>query len=111
MDVLGTRFLVSSDGRILSNHHVIEPWWKDESVTELLHQAPGLEPIIAAMTAYFPGITRGIPLKLRKISSDADLAVVTGDVSGLNLKALAMDTIRMPSLVASRLCCSATRTR
>jgi len=39
----------------------------------------------------FPGITRGIPLKLQRISSEADLAVVTGNISGLNLKAMVMD--------------------
>jgi hypothetical protein len=54
MDFLGTGFLVSSDGRIISNHHVIEPWWRDESIAELFKQAPGLEPIVAGMTAYFP---------------------------------------------------------
>jgi serine protease Do len=43
------------------------------------------------MTAYFPGITRGIALKLQKTSSEADVAVVTGNVSGLNLRPLAMD--------------------
>ena len=43
------------------------------------------------MTAYFPGVPRGIPLKLRKISSEADVAVVTGDFSELSLKPLAMD--------------------
>jgi len=43
------------------------------------------------MTAYFPEISRGIPLKLRRISSEADVAVVAGNVSGLKLKLLTMD--------------------
>jgi S1-C subfamily serine protease/DNA-binding NarL/FixJ family response regulator len=91
MDILGTGFLVSSDGRIITNHHVIEPWWEDKKIAELLEQAPGLEPFVTGMTAYFPGITRGIPVKLQNISSEADLAVVTGSISGLNLKPLVMD--------------------
>jgi len=43
------------------------------------------------MTAYFPEISRGIPLKLRRISSEADVAVVAGNVSDLKLKLLTMD--------------------
>jgi S1-C subfamily serine protease/CheY-like chemotaxis protein len=91
MDVFGTGFLVSPDGRIVTNHHVVEPWWDNQQIEELLKQAPNLEPIVAEMTAYFPGIAKGIALKLHKISSEADVAVVQGNVSGLKLKVLAMD--------------------
>jgi serine protease Do len=50
----------------------------------------GLEPTIAEMTAYFPGVTRGIDINTEKISSDADVAVVRGSVSGLGIKQITL---------------------
>jgi S1-C subfamily serine protease len=88
LDVFGTGFLASDDGQILTNHHVAEPWWQNDELKEMLDQ--GLEPEIAEMTAYFPGIAHGIPISTKKISSVADVAVVKGNVSGLGLRRIAL---------------------
>ena len=88
LDVFGTGFLVSDTGRILTNHHVAEPWWQNDEMKEMLDQ--GLEPVIAEMTAYFPGVTSGIAVNTEKISSAADVAVVQGNVSGQRIKQVAL---------------------
>lgn len=88
LDVFGTGFLVSDTGRILTNHHVAEPWWQNDDLKEMLDQ--GVEPVIAEMTAYFPGIPNGITVNTEKISSAADVAVVKGNISGLRIKQIAL---------------------
>jgi S1-C subfamily serine protease/DNA-binding NarL/FixJ family response regulator len=88
LDIFGTGFLVSDMGRILTNHHVAEPWWDNDEMKEMLDQ--GVEPVIAEMTAYFPGVTNGIAVTTEKISSTADVAVVKGNVSGLGIKQIAL---------------------
>jgi DNA-binding response OmpR family regulator/S1-C subfamily serine protease len=84
LDVFGTGFLASDDGQILTNHHVAEPWWQNDEIKEMLDQ--GLDPEIIEMTAYFPGVAHGIPIATKKISSDADVAVVKGNISGLGIR-------------------------
>src|SRR6266849_2910734 len=88
LDAFGTGFLVSDTGQILTNHHVAEPWWQNDELKEALDQ--GVEPVIAEMTAYFPGIANGITVNTEKISSAADVAVVKGNVSGLGIKQIAL---------------------
>jgi DNA-binding response OmpR family regulator/S1-C subfamily serine protease len=88
LDVFGTGFLVSASGQILTNHHVAEPWWQNDDLKELLDQ--GLEPVVGEMTAYFPGVPKGIAINTEKISSAADVAVVKGNVSELGIKQIAL---------------------
>ena len=88
LDALGTGFLASASGQILTNHHVAEPWWQNDDLKEIVDQ--GLEPVVAEMTAYFPGIPHGIAITTEKISSAADVAVVKGNVSELGIKKIAL---------------------
>jgi S1-C subfamily serine protease len=77
IDVFGTGFLVRRDGRILTNHHVAEPWWSNDELKELLDH--GAAAYVLSYKAYFPGSAEGISAKLDKISSSADVAVLKLD--------------------------------
>jgi DNA-binding response OmpR family regulator/S1-C subfamily serine protease len=96
LDVFGTGFLVSETGRILTNHHVAEPWWQNDDLKEMLNQ--NVEPVIAEMTAYFPGVPNGVTVSTEKISSTADVAVVKGDVAGLKIRQVALATGRQSAV-------------
>ncbi len=78
---LGSGFIVDAGGRIVTNHHVAEPWWEDDSLGSLKEE--GLEAVISEMEAYFPGSPRPFPCVTEKISTDADLAVMRADLKGL----------------------------
>jgi S1-C subfamily serine protease len=87
-DFFGTGFIVG-DGRILTNHHVAQPWWKNDELASISSQ--GLGPSIAEMTAYFPDASAGIPVTVGQISDEADLAVLKGDMSSLKRPVLKMN--------------------
>ena len=74
IDVFGTGFLVARDGRLLTNHHVAEPWWSNEELKKLTDR--GASAFAASYTVYFPGKFRGIAAKLDRISAHADLATL-----------------------------------
>jgi len=88
LDAFGTGFLASADGQILTNHHVAEPWWQNDDLKEMLDQ--GIDPVVAEMSAYFPGVPHGIAINTEKISSAADVAVVKANVSELGIKQIAL---------------------
>lgn len=87
-DFFGTGFVVG-DGRILTNHHVAQPWWKNDELSSALQQ--GLEPTIAEMTAYFPDAPAGISVGISQISEEADLSLLHGDLSSLKRPILKLD--------------------
>lgn len=74
LDIFGTGFLVRRDGRLLTNHHVAEPWWNNDELKELLDH--GAAAYVLSYDAYFPGTTEGIKAKLDRISQNADVATL-----------------------------------
>ncbi len=74
LDVFGTGFLVGRDGRLLTNHHVAEPWWGNQELKPLLDR--GATAFAVSYTAYFPEATAGIEAEVARISPDADLATL-----------------------------------
>jgi S1-C subfamily serine protease/DNA-binding response OmpR family regulator len=74
VDVFGTGFLVRHDGRLLTNHHVAEPWWNNEELKPLVDR--GASAYALSYTAYFPGIADGIRAQLDRISPAADVATL-----------------------------------
>jgi DNA-binding response OmpR family regulator/S1-C subfamily serine protease len=88
-DFFGSGF-IAGDGKVLTNHHVVQPWWGNNELSDAVKQ--GLEPVMADMTAYFPEEVGGIPMGISQISQDADLAVVHGDLSVLKRPVLKLDS-------------------
>jgi S1-C subfamily serine protease/DNA-binding response OmpR family regulator len=74
IDVFGTGFVVKRDGKIITNHHVVEPWWKDQDMKQLLDN--GATGYVLSYEVYFPGKAEGLRAKLDRISSKADLATL-----------------------------------
>jgi S1-C subfamily serine protease/DNA-binding response OmpR family regulator len=74
IDVFGTGFLAGRDRTVLTNHHVVEPWWHDDELKELLDH--DVDPSVLSYDAYFPGSSVAVPAKLGRISSRADLATL-----------------------------------
>jgi S1-C subfamily serine protease len=77
IDVFGTGFLARRDGRILTNHHVAEPWWNNDELKELLDH--GATAYVMSYKAYFPGSSEGVSAKLDKVSPSADVATLKLD--------------------------------
>jgi S1-C subfamily serine protease len=78
LDVFGTGFLIDSRGHILTNHHVLEPWWGDSSAMPV--PVDQFEPTVLSAKAYFPGQEAGISLRVEKFSDDVDLGLASANL-------------------------------
>ena len=90
VDIFGTGFLAGPDGRLVTNHHVAQPWWKDEQLGNLTLQ--GFQPEISTIRAYFPGDPRAFHAEVQDISQETDLATMRVDMQDLKRTPLALDS-------------------
>ncbi len=74
---MGTGFVVGSDGVILTNRHIAEPWVFDDRAQTIMEH--GLEPQRVRMIGYLPGKTDSFDIDFMASSQDVDLAVLQGE--------------------------------
>jgi hypothetical protein len=82
-DVFGTGFPVRPD-LLLSNRHVLEPWWQNPEAEAKGRQ--GFVPRTIAMRALCPAMPHPVPVELLETSPDLDLAtarVTQGEMTPL----------------------------
>jgi DNA-binding response OmpR family regulator/S1-C subfamily serine protease len=89
LDIFGTGFLVGGGGRVLTNRHVAEPWWKNDELNDLVSQ--GFQPEISLIRAYFPGDPRPFHAEIQQISQETDLATMRVDIQDLKRPILSVD--------------------
>jgi len=72
----GTGFLVDAQGLVLTNRHIAEPWWKNDSAEQLINE--GYEARFLHLRAYFPGHASAFEFDLSGtlLSETTDLALL-----------------------------------
>ena len=89
IDIFGTGFVAGPNGRVMTNHHVAEPWWKTDDFKVFMDQ--GFQPEISAIRAYFPGDPRAFHAEVQQISPETDLATMRVDMQDLKRSVLLVD--------------------
>jgi len=75
LHVFGSGFLIDSAGHILTNHHVLEPWW--HNAAEIPVPTETFEPKIESIWAYFPGYQAPMALHVQRVVEDFDLGLAS----------------------------------
>jgi DNA-binding response OmpR family regulator/S1-C subfamily serine protease len=101
VDVFGTGFLAGANGRIITNRHVAEPWWKNDELNDITSQ--GFQAEISNIRAYFPGDPRAFAAEIQQISQDADLATMRVDIQDLKRPVLSIDPEKTGAVAGDRI--------
>src|SRR5258706_3614261 len=89
LHVFGSGFLIDTAGHILTNHHVLQPWWHNPQAIPI--PSDTFEPTVESMWAYFPGYETPMPLHVRVLSEDFDLGLASVDLPQSRPRPVAID--------------------
>ena len=78
LHVFGSGFLIDNAGHILTNHHVLQPWWHDAQAIPV--PSDTFEPTLESVWAYFPGSETPLPLHVQGFREDSDLGMASVDL-------------------------------
>ncbi len=79
LEYMGSGFLADNNGYVVTNRHVAQPWWNNETVEPLIVQ--GMKPEFLKLVAVFPGQTPvSIDPATIRLSDDVDVAVFHAEV-------------------------------
>ena len=95
-NLTGTGFMVNKNGKILTNRHIIEPWWDKMAYSVPIE--PGLKPRIEVLRAFFPDVKNPVMLKVEKVSEVADVALLSFKPEGIDIPVLELDLSGMDAI-------------
>jgi DNA-binding response OmpR family regulator len=87
--VFGSGFLIDTSGHILTNHHVLEPWWHNAKAIPPPND--DFAPAMLSLWAYFPGSEAPLPMRVQRLNEDVDLGLATVDLPANHPRPVTMD--------------------